>query len=59
MCFGELVMDKTMSTDIRRKPSDDLLHVDSVFFLVNGHVARPDDIAVRAQDCIPVAGLDQ
>lgn len=52
-------MDKTMSTDIRRKPSDDLLHVDSVFFLVNGHVARPDDIAVRAQDCIPVAGLDQ
>lgn len=24
---------------------------------MNGHVARPDDIAVRAQDCIRVAGL--
>jgi hypothetical protein len=47
---GGGVVDKlvieTMTTDIRRKPSDDLLHVNPVFFFVNGHVARPDDISV-------------
>lgn len=59
MCFGELVIDKTITrTDIPLAESvDDLLHVNSVFFLVDGHVTRPDDIAVRAQDCIRVAGL--